>query len=102
MADTIQSVAIFGTGLIGTSIGLALRAQGFSGSIVGWDRTHSETEIALKRGAVDMVAGDPLLAAQRSDCIVLATPVFGILEWIDRLAPVLNKGQLVTDVGSTK
>ena len=102
VADSIQSVAIFGTGLIGTSIGLALRAQGFPGSIVGWDRSPSEARIARDRGAIDSVAEDPLAAAERSDCIVLATPVFGILEWIDRLAPVLRRSQLVTDVGSTK
>lgn len=102
MADSIQSVAIFGTGLIGASIGLALRAQGYSGSIIGWDRSLSEAEIARKRGAVDSVAQEPIAAAQQCDCILLATPVFGILDWIDRLAPVLRSGQLVTDVGSTK
>ena len=102
LAESIQSVAIFGTGLIGASVGLALRAQGFSGSIVGWDRSPAEAEIARKRGAIDSVALEPLEAAQQSDCILLATPVFGILDWIDRLAPILHSGQLVTDVGSTK
>ena len=102
LADSIQSVAIFGTGLIGASIGLALRTQGFSGTIVGWDRSPAEAEIACERGAIDSAAADPLAAAERSDCIVLATPVFGILDWIDRLAPVLRNGQVVTDVGSTK
>ena len=102
MAESIQSVAILGTGLIGASVGLALRAQGFAGSITGWDRSFSEAEIARERGAIDTIAQDPLAAAQQSDCILLATPVFGILDWIDRLAPVLGDSQLVTDVGSTK
>jgi prephenate dehydrogenase len=102
LSDSIQSVAIFGTGLIGASVGLALRAQGFSGSIVGYDRALSEAEIARGLGAIDAIASDPLAAAEQSDCILLATPVFGILEWIDRLAPVLRSGQLVTDVGSSK
>jgi prephenate dehydrogenase len=102
MAETIHHVAIMGTGLIGSSVGLALRAQGFTGTIVGWDRTAAEAEIARERGAVDAIASDPLAAAEASDCIVLATPVFGILEWMDRLAPVLRNGQLVTDTGSTK
>jgi prephenate dehydrogenase len=102
MADSIQSVALFGTGLIGASVGLALRAQGFAGSIVGWDRSASEAETARERGAIDRIAADPLAIAQHSDCILLAAPVFGILEWIDRLAPVLHSGQLITDVGSTK
>ena len=102
MAESIQSIAILGTGLIGSSVGLALRAQGFSGGITGWDRVPQEAEIAREKGAIDTVASDPLAAASQSDCILLATPVFGILEWIERLAPVLRQGQLVTDVGSTK
>ncbi|MEO6965829.1 MAG: prephenate dehydrogenase [Acidobacteriaceae bacterium] len=102
MAESIQSIAILGTGLIGSSVGLALRAQGFAGSITGWDRDAREAEIAREQGAIDTVAPDPLAAASQSNCILLATPVFGILEWIERLAPVLRQGQLVTDVGSTK
>ena len=102
MAESIERIAILGTGLIGASVGLALRAHAFTGSISGWDRSTEEAEIARTRGAIDTAIDDPLAVAERSDCIVLATPVFGILEWIDRLAPVLRSGQLVTDVGSTK
>ena len=102
MPDSIESVAILGTGLIGASVGLALHASGFSGTIVGWDRSSDEAELARLRGAIDIVAPDPLAAAAVSDCIVLAMPVFGILNWIDRLAAALHDGQLVTDVGSTK
>ena len=102
MAESIQSVTILGTGLIGSSVGLALRANGFAGSIVGWDRSPQEAETARDKGAIDSVASDPLAAARETDCVLLATPVFGILEWIEKLAPVLRHGQLVTDVGSTK
>lgn len=102
MAESIERIAIFGTGLIGASVGLALRAHGFGGSIVGWDRSRDEAEIAHSSGALDAVVDDPMIAAEQSDCIVLATPVFGILEWVDRLGPILRNGQLVTDVGSTK
>ncbi len=102
MPESIQSIAILGAGLIGSSVGLALRANGFAGSIVGWDRAPEEAEIAREKGAIDSVAADPLAAARASDTILLATPVFGILEWIEKLAPVLQQHQLVTDVGSTK
>ena len=102
MAESIQSITILGTGLIGSSVGLALRANGFAGSIVGWDRSPEEAETARDKGAIDSVASDPLAAARDTDCVLLATPVFGILEWIERLAPVLQPHQLVTDVGSTK
>jgi prephenate dehydrogenase len=102
VANSIKRIAIFGTGLIGASVGLALRAQGFAGSILGWDRTAANAETAAKAGAIDQIARDPMAAAEESDCILLATPVFGILEWLQKLAPVLNSSQLVTDVGSTK
>ena len=102
MAESIQSITILGTGLIGSSVGLALRANGFAGSITGWDRSPQEAETARDKGAIDSVASDPLAAARETDCVLLATPVFGILEWIEKLAPVLRHNQLVTDVGSTK
>ncbi len=102
MAESIQSITILGTGLIGSSVGLALRANGFAGSIVGWDRSPEEAKTAREKGAIDSVATDPLAAARETDCVLLATPVFGILEWLEKLAPVLRHDQLVTDVGSTK
>ncbi len=99
---SVQQITILGTGLIGASIGLALRAQGFSGHVTGWDKSPEEAKIAQRSGAVDEVTADPVASAQVSDLIILATPVLGILEWMARLAPVLRPGQLVTDVGSTK
>ena len=98
----IQGITILGTGLIGASVGLALRAQGFPGSIAGWDPDPEQLHTALSRGAVTVIADDPLTAATQSDLILLGGPVFTILEWLDRLAPVLRDNQLVTDVGSVK
>lgn len=91
-----------GTGLLGASTGLALRAHGFSGEIAGWDRDPGALQTALKRGALTSAATDPLAAAREADLIVLAGPVLSILEWMERLAPVLAPHQLLTDVGSTK
>jgi prephenate dehydrogenase len=98
----IERVFILGTGLLGASTGLALRAAGFTGAITGWDKDRKQAEAALDRRAVDSVAMDPLRAAEESQLIVLATPVLAILDWIERLAPVLGPEHLVTDVGSTK
>lgn len=93
---------VIGTGLIGGSVALALRAQGFTGHIAGWDQNPAEAATAQRRGALDEVARNPLSAARASDLVLLATPVFGILDWMDKLAPVAGPGQLLTDVGSTK
>lgn len=98
----IERVAILGTGLIGASVGLALRAHGFKGRIVGWDPDATELAVAFERGAIDFTADDPIEVASASDLIVLCGPVFTILDWLDRLAPTLKPGQLVTDVGSVK
>jgi prephenate dehydrogenase len=102
VSDGIQQITILGTGLIGTSVGLALKKAGFAGKIVGWDTRVEETHIAFECGALTEVTNDPDNAAYESDVVLLATPVLGVLDWMERLAPYLTVGQLVTDVGSTK
>jgi prephenate dehydrogenase len=100
--DGQSRIAILGTGLIGASVGLALRANGFEGPIAGWDPNPAELHTAFQREAITVIADDPLTAAADSDLILLGGPVFAILEWLDRLAPILTEHQLVTDVGSVK
>jgi len=99
---TIHRITIVGTGLIGASAGLALRAAQFPGEIAGWDRNPSQLQIALDRGAIDVAAADPLAAAVNSDLVLLSGPVFAIQDWMEKLAPLLQPHQLVTDVGSVK
>jgi prephenate dehydrogenase len=102
---SIERVLIIGTGLIGASIGLALRGAGFVGRIDGWDMSSLERAAALQMGAVDGVAIErdaALELARAADVIVLAVPVLAIKDWMQTLAPILHAGQLVTDVGSTK
>lgn len=98
----IERIAILGTGLIGASVGLALRSHGFSGEIAGWDPDADELALALARGAIHISASDATALAKESDLVLLCGPVFTILDWLDRLAPVLKPGQVVTDVGSVK
>lgn len=97
----IERIVIVGTGLIGSSIGLALRAAGFTGTLLGLDTNEAELAQACASSAIDRaLAGEAELRA--ADVIVLAVPVMGILDWMGRLAPLLSPYQLVTDVGSTK
>jgi prephenate dehydrogenase len=98
----IQRITIIGTGLIGASVGLALRAAQFPGEIVGWDRHPEQAQLVLDRGAVDKIAGDAINAAVTADLVLLSGPVFAILDWLEKLAPHLKPHQLVTDVGSVK
>jgi prephenate dehydrogenase len=104
----INRILIVGTGLIGASTGLALRAAGFSGEIIGTGPTEATLTTALQMGAIDSfhspadIANPAHHAAREADLILLAGPVLSVLDWMHRLAPILQPHQLVTDVGSTK
>jgi prephenate dehydrogenase len=98
----IERIAILGTGLLGTSAGLALRAAGFRGSIVGWNRGADGAQVALTMGAIDRIATGPLQAARESQVVVLAVPIYATLDFMEKLAGVLGSDHLVTDLGSTK
>jgi prephenate dehydrogenase len=97
----IRQITIIGTGLIGGSLGLALRKKGFKGKIVGCDQPDVQ-RLAMKIKAIDQGITDPIKACQSSNVVVLATPVGTIIDLIERLAPHLPAEALVTDVGSTK
>ena len=98
----IERIAILGTGLLGTSVGLALRAAGFEGTITGWNRGTEGAQAALKMGAIDSIAADGTEAARAAQVTVLAVPIYATLDWMEKLARVLGEDHMVTDVGSTK
>jgi prephenate dehydrogenase len=98
----IERIAILGTGLLGTSVGLALRAAGYRGAITGWNRSPEGAQTALSMGALDSIAADPLQAARESQVVLLAVPIYATLDYMEKLAGELGSEHLVTDVGSTK
>jgi prephenate dehydrogenase len=101
----MERVVIVGTGLIGASVGLALRAAGFAGTIIGIDTNHEEAVEAKRLGAIDRAVAPVDRAVEvcaTGDVVVLAVPVMGIMNWIDKLGPALGPRTLVTDTGSTK
>jgi len=97
----IRQITIIGTGLIGGSLGLALRKKGFKGKIIGCDQPDV-LRLAKKLKAIDQGITDPIKACQSSNLVVLATPISTTIDLIERLAPHLPADALVTDVGSTK
>lgn len=98
----IDRIAILGTGLLGTSIGLALRESGFHGAIIGWNRTLAAAEKARAMDAIDTVSPTALDAARGAQITIIAVPIYATLDLMEQLAPILSPTQLVTDVGSTK
>jgi len=96
----MKTVGIVGVGLIGGSFGLALRKAGFPGQILGVSSERSIDE-AVDRGAIDH--GATLEdAADACDLLFLAQPIFGIVETLQKLDPLVRPDALVTDAGSTK
>jgi len=98
----MESVAILGTGLLGTSVGLALRAAGFQGTILGWNRNPAHAETARRIGALDRIADDAITAALEAQVVLIAVPIYATLDLMEQLSAVLGPEHLVTDVGSTK
>jgi prephenate dehydrogenase len=96
-----KQVTIIGTGLIGGSLGLALKKRRLAGRVVGCDRAAT-LERAQDRGAIDTGAVNPADAVRGSEVVVLAAPVLATIDLMERLGPSLPSRTLVTDVGSTK
>ncbi len=96
-----KQITIIGTGLIGGSFGLALRAAGYAGRIVGCDR-GAVLDRAKGMRAISTGNEDAAEAVQGSDLIVLATPVGAIIDLIERIGPLVSRDALITDTGSTK
>jgi prephenate dehydrogenase len=98
---SIRQITIIGTGLIGGSLALALKRHRFAGRIIGCD--HAPVlQRARNKSAIDDGHTNPVDAVRGSQIVVLATPVSGIIDSIERLGPALPPKTLLTDVGSTK
>ena len=96
-------LAIIGVGLIGGSLGLALKNKLKDEIYVtGLSRTKESMEQALRLKAVDMVSDDVETVVKDADIVFLSTPVLQIVPMVKKLLPYLKKGAILTDAGSTK
>ena len=101
----IRNISILGVGLIGGSLGLALRSKGFRGVITGLGRRMQTLDIALARGAVDNATTDFHAGLCDADLVVVGTPVDLIPEMVERIAEIRTSDPrhlIITDVGSIK
>ncbi|MGA0123076.1 MAG: prephenate dehydrogenase/arogenate dehydrogenase family protein [Gaiellales bacterium] len=94
-----MKVAIAGLGLMGGSLGMALRAAGHR--VAGFDRDPAEAALAVERGCADHAADSLVEAAADADLVVVATPVSQIAGLVAE-ALAANPRATVTDIGSTK
>ncbi|MFM9059977.1 MAG: prephenate dehydrogenase [Planctomycetaceae bacterium] len=94
-------VAIVGVGMIGGSVGKALRSRGLCGRVIGIGRSAASLAAARKAGCVSDVTAD-VAAAAAADLVVVATGVGSIPALLDAVDAVVRPGTLLTDAGSTK
>lgn len=96
-------IAILGTGLIGTSLGLALRERGKAGiEVIGHDRYHDVAKAALKRGAFHRITDMAKQAVEGADVVIFAAPLLAIQQLMADVAPAVPPTAVLTDTGSTK
>lgn len=98
----MKQVTIVGLGLIGTSLGLALKGLKTPPRVVGNDRQYDAATHASKLKAVDKVERNLQDAVSGSDLVIVATPVSVIPAVLEAAGPALAEGCVVTDTGSTK
>lgn len=97
-----QKVALLGVGLLGGSLGLALRRLGLAGRVHGYVRRDAAVPECRAAGAVDTAGTDLAEAVRGADLVVFCTPLGQMPPLAEKAAPHLAPGVLVTDVGSVK
>lgn len=104
MADKdTRKITIIGLGLIGGSLGLALKAAQLpSIEIVGHDRDRGTEGDAKRMGAIDKAEHNLPRAVEGASLVIIATPVLAVKETMELIAPDLSEGAIVTDTASTK
>src|SRR5207247_2543324 len=94
---TVGRITIVGTGYIGTSLGLALKAQKTGVEVVGHDREYGRAGQAKKLGAVDRAEWNLPAALEGAGMVVVATPLAEIESVFGNIAELLAPGCVVTD-----
>jgi prephenate dehydrogenase len=99
----VERVAIIGTGLIGASIGLGLKAAKLSDvEVVGYDESSDALSTARKRDAIDSAARDLAGAVRDARLVIVSVPALSARPVLQDIAPHLQEGAIVTDTLSTK
>ncbi len=91
---------MIGLGLIGASLGGALRARGYL--VSGLDHDPATMQTALDRGLVDVVSDDLRVVLKEADLVILAMPVLSIIDTLPQIDELSRPGAVIMDVGSVK
>ena len=97
-----ENITLVGLGLLGGSLGLAIRKRRLADQVTGYVRRASNMDRCLDLGVVDRVFADLEEAVSGAQLVVLCTPIAQMGDLARRFVPALAKGAIVTDVGSVK
>ena len=100
--ERVHRIVIFGVGLMGGSVGLALKRAEFHGEVIGLGRRWSSLKNALEVNAVDSATRDYSEAFRGADVLFICTPVDIIPSILEKALEHTQSGCIITDVGSTK
>jgi len=98
----INKLCIFGVGLIGGSLALALKKAGYCNTIVGCSRDEAHLQRAMELGVIDEYTLDQKHAVQGADVVVLAVPIRAIFSILDNIIDSIDTNTIITDAGSAK
>lgn len=98
----IKKLTIFGVGLIGGSLALALKNAGYCETIVGCSRSESHLQRAVELGVIDSYTLDAKEAVKGADVILLAVPMRAIPTILSEIAEHIEADAIITDAGSAK
>jgi len=101
-AVQFRKITIIGVGLLGGSIGLAVRQRRLAKEIAGYARREKTIAEAEKIGALDYATTDLLAAVSDADLVIFCTPLAQMPVLMKQFLPALKRGAIVTDVGSVK
>jgi len=97
-----EKITLVGVGLLGGSLGLAIRQRGLAQRVAGYVRRAESVTECEKLGVVDQAETDLGRAVLDADAVVLCTPISQMRSVTEKMLPALKPGALVTDVGSVK
>ncbi len=97
-----KKITLVGVGLLGGSLGLAVKRRRLADSVVGYVRREASVQECEAAGAVDRATLDLAEAVTGAELIVLCTPLAQMQTLVKQLRPALRRGAIVTDVGSVK
>ena len=98
----LNQISILGSGLLGASIGMAVKKFNVAKTVKIWARRMETLSVCQKMEWCNTVEANIEKSVTGSELVIICTPVNTIPEIISKISPFLEQGSIVTDVGSTK